>query len=271
MVSAFLRHKHHATPQERLSYETGITGSQVAHFMINYRSRNWGQAKVIRADVGGRPHKPAPAKLPPAATDILTGKSNVASPHSSSHSWFTEWMVKHSTSPFPSSSDKKKLCKKSGLTSVQVRNWFTNIRKRHWAPLRRNEKEASSLLDHCLVVMHNNEYSPGTTGGTGFMGDLQRSLAQKSLAEASGQVVKIEGFEYDPVKMEGSIKRQLDRFPRPPSSPGPPLAHRLPSRAAKGKALKELGKISDMELGGQPRPPPHYNQEEMPPLPQVNL
>ena len=84
MVSAFLHHKHHATPQERLSYETGITGSQVAHFMINYRSRNWGQAKVIRADVGGRPHKPAPAKLPPAATDVLTGKSNVASPHSSS-------------------------------------------------------------------------------------------------------------------------------------------------------------------------------------------
>ena len=65
MVSAFLHHKHHATPQERLSYETGITGSQVAHFMINYRSRNWGQAKVIRADVGGRPHKPAAVKLHP--------------------------------------------------------------------------------------------------------------------------------------------------------------------------------------------------------------
>jgi len=65
------------------------------------------------------------------------------------------WFLEHQSNPYPTRKEKAELVKKTGLSATQVRNWFTNIRKRHWAPVRKG-REPRSFLDvvvqrHMLV------------------------------------------------------------------------------------------------------------------------
>ncbi|EPZ31455.1 hypothetical protein O9G_002924 [Rozella allomycis CSF55] len=41
-----------------------------------------------------------------------------------------EWIDKHADYPFPTAEEKKLLCKKTGLTLVQLNNWMINARRR---------------------------------------------------------------------------------------------------------------------------------------------
>jgi len=45
-----------------------------------------------------------------------------------------EWFYEHLDHPYPSADQKESLSKSTGLTYLQVSNWFTNTRKRIWAP-----------------------------------------------------------------------------------------------------------------------------------------
>lgn len=45
-----------------------------------------------------------------------------------------EWFYDHLDHPYPSADQKEALSKQTGLTYLQVSNWFTNTRKRIWAP-----------------------------------------------------------------------------------------------------------------------------------------
>jgi hypothetical protein len=45
-----------------------------------------------------------------------------------------EWFYDHLDHPYPSADQKEDLSKRTGLTYLQVSNWFTNTRKRVWAP-----------------------------------------------------------------------------------------------------------------------------------------
>ncbi|KAI9503556.1 hypothetical protein GGI25_003679 [Coemansia spiralis] len=41
-----------------------------------------------------------------------------------------DWLHKHVDNPFPTSSEKKALIKETGLTKMQLKNWFCNVRRR---------------------------------------------------------------------------------------------------------------------------------------------
>jgi hypothetical protein len=45
-----------------------------------------------------------------------------------------EWFYFNVEHPYPSSAEKERLSKETGLSYLQVSNWFTNSRKRVWAP-----------------------------------------------------------------------------------------------------------------------------------------
>jgi hypothetical protein len=55
-----------------------------------------------------------------------------------------EWFYEHLDHPYPSADQKEDLAKRTGLTYLQVSNWFTNTRKRVWAPsMRMLQKDGS--------------------------------------------------------------------------------------------------------------------------------
>jgi hypothetical protein len=74
------------------------------------------------------PCNPASRLLPPAATAILR-----------------DWLVEpeHVQNPYPTREEKEHLARRAGLTVQQVTAWFTNMRKRVWLPLRRNDSGGS--------------------------------------------------------------------------------------------------------------------------------
>jgi len=64
-------------------------------------------------DMGGGKRKRARGKLPDWATTALT-----------------QWLLDHKDRPYPSEEEKAKLVSLTGLTIVQVNNWFSNARRR---------------------------------------------------------------------------------------------------------------------------------------------
>ncbi|CCD26701.1 Tos8p NDAI_0I01320 [Naumovozyma dairenensis CBS 421] len=41
-----------------------------------------------------------------------------------------EWLLDHLTNPYPTTQEKKELLKQTGLTKIQLSNWFINVRRR---------------------------------------------------------------------------------------------------------------------------------------------
>lgn len=67
-----------------------------------------------------------------------------------SNEFMIGWFLAHKTNPYPSRSERAQIAERTGLTEQQVRNWFANMRKRHWKPSRPNTKKPRCLLDYVL-------------------------------------------------------------------------------------------------------------------------
>jgi hypothetical protein len=72
-----------------------------------------------------------------------------------------EWFYDHLDHPYPTSDQKENLSKLSGLTYLQVSNWFTNTRKRVWAPsLRLINRETIDKQDDSVGDSPRTEGNP---------------------------------------------------------------------------------------------------------------
>ncbi|TYZ64575.1 hypothetical protein PybrP1_001486 [[Pythium] brassicae (nom. inval.)] len=67
-----------------------------------------------------------------------------------SNEFMRGWFLAHKANPYPSAEERAQIADKTGLTEQQVRNWFANMRKRHWKPSRLNAKKPRCLLDLVL-------------------------------------------------------------------------------------------------------------------------
>ncbi|CAI5721037.1 unnamed protein product [Peronospora farinosa] len=67
-----------------------------------------------------------------------------------SNEFLVAWFLAHKDNPYPSSDERVEIADKTGLAEQQVRNWFANMRKRHWKPNRANAKKPRCLLDYVL-------------------------------------------------------------------------------------------------------------------------
>jgi len=68
--------------------------------------------------------------LPSNATDVLR-----------------DWFLDHITHPYPSGQEKQALAQQTGLSYVQVSNWFTNTRKRSWQLMRKEHEKRGKPND----------------------------------------------------------------------------------------------------------------------------
>ena len=65
-----------------------------------------------------------------------------------------EWISQHLTRPYPTKSEKAELCEKTGMTKTQLRNFFTNVRKRHFKPVLKRGRRPRSELE--LAILEAN-------------------------------------------------------------------------------------------------------------------
>jgi len=79
-------------------------------------------------------------------------KSEPTDPDSKYTDILKNWILSpdHFFHPYPSAKDKKMLQEKTGLSGPQLKNWFTNARRRSWRPLVRtilNECNLNPILE----------------------------------------------------------------------------------------------------------------------------
>ncbi len=67
-----------------------------------------------------------------------------------SNEFMVAWFLAHKSNPYPSASERVQIAEKTGLSEQQVRNWFANMRKRHWKPKNNGRKKPRCLLDMLL-------------------------------------------------------------------------------------------------------------------------
>lgn len=56
------------------------------------------------------------------------------------------WFITHAENPYLTESSKNELSQATGLDHRQISNWFTNVRKRIWQPIKRKNKHGTENL-----------------------------------------------------------------------------------------------------------------------------
>lgn len=64
-----------------------------------------------------------------------------------------QWFFDHLPRPYPCKDDKARLAEELSLTEMQVHNWFTNMRKRHWAPIKNQKREPKTDFEARLKMI----------------------------------------------------------------------------------------------------------------------
>ncbi|PLW56576.1 hypothetical protein PCANC_01469 [Puccinia coronata f. sp. avenae] len=128
-------------------------------------------------------------KLPSAVTTILKG-----------------WLMAHTTHPYPTEEEKKKLCQETNLTMNQVSNWFINARRRILVPpsagnsvhevrqpIRRQAQSQlvraaghAGAVPPCLTIRHvgSQSHSASTSPGLSMFSPI--SVGSPHLSGAAG-------------------------------------------------------------------------------------
>jgi hypothetical protein len=107
----------------------------------------------------------------------------------------TEWLLKHSTNPYPSMDDKATLSAKSGLSTQQVQNWFINMRKRHWTPMMNGKRRPRTFLDYVILSSQQSD-KDGSSGG----------------ASPGGRGIRGKGTNYGPGSEDSPMSDGFDEF-----------------------------------------------------------
>lgn len=83
------------------------------------------------------------------------------------------WLLspEHFTHPYPTPQDQLMLMQKTGIDKKQLKNWFTNARRRIWKPMLKKQLEAGKLA---------------ATGGGGGLGELASGGGRVGASSATG-------------------------------------------------------------------------------------
>ncbi|XP_076155655.1 homeobox protein Meis2a isoform X1 [Alosa pseudoharengus] len=91
------------------------------------------------------------------------------------------WLFQHLTHPYPSEEQKKQLAQDTGLTILQVNNWFINARRRIVQPMIDQSNRAGFLLDPS--VSQGAAYSPEGQPMGSFVLDGQQHMGIRPAGE----------------------------------------------------------------------------------------
>ncbi|KAL0969676.1 hypothetical protein UPYG_G00230710 [Umbra pygmaea] len=149
------------------------------------------------------------------------------------------WLFQHLTHPYPSEEQKKQLAQDTGLTILQVNNWFINARRRIVQPMIDQSNRAGFLLDPS--VSQGAAYSPEGQPMGSFVLDGQQHMGIRPAGpmtkrkEQGGSLQGMPG-EYVPQSGPMDMSMALPGYtPTHQMSPhpsqlrqGPPVHHYLP-------------------------------------------
>ncbi|CAL8333402.1 unnamed protein product [Merluccius merluccius] len=94
------------------------------------------------------------------------------------------WLFQHLTHPYPSEEQKKQLAQDTGLTILQVNNWFINARRRIVQPMIDQSNRA---------VSHGSPYTPDGQPMGGFVMDGQTHMGIRPPGAMGGLGMGMEG------------------------------------------------------------------------------
>ncbi|RHY33222.1 hypothetical protein DYB32_001791 [Aphanomyces invadans] len=57
-----------------------------------------------------------------------------------SNEFMTAWFLAHKSNPYPTAKERAEIAALTHLSDTQVKNWFANMRKRHWKPPQPDKK-----------------------------------------------------------------------------------------------------------------------------------
>jgi len=93
--------------------------------------------------------------MSPASSE--KGNSSGKRLHKKAIAQMIAWMIQNNANPYPSNSDKDQLASSTGLTSLQVGTWMTNMRKRHVIPIINGIRQPKNRLDHLFAVLREQQ------------------------------------------------------------------------------------------------------------------
>ena len=101
------------------------------------------------------------------------------------------WLLapEHFTHPYPTPQDQVMLMQKTGIDKKQLKNWFTNARRRIWKPMLKKQLEAGKLAAGVSTTTGATTFSASLGGGEGggegglpipeLMGSFQQQQQQQ--------------------------------------------------------------------------------------------
>lgn len=128
-------------PRGRYTVIDSVLDDAIGKLQHEFEScETWIQNQFPKTPAGGIAYKKRErgalaVKYPKAQTDILM-----------------EWMIENREDPFPSEDDLCLLAEQTGLSTSQVVNWTTNVRKRNRKAVLDNKKKPHHFIDFLFLV-----------------------------------------------------------------------------------------------------------------------
>ncbi|KAI3352605.1 hypothetical protein L3Q82_005549 [Scortum barcoo] len=123
------------------------------------------------------------------------------------------WLFQHLTHPYPSEEQKKQLAQDTGLTILQVNNWFINARRRIVQPMIDQSNRA---------VSQAGPYGPDGQPMGGFVMDGQTHMGLRPPGPMGGVGMGVEGLSRS-ADHHGGVEQAPTPPPHPSSPPPSPL------------------------------------------------
>jgi hypothetical protein len=92
------------------------------------------------------------------------------------------WLLspEHFTHPYPTPQDQVMLMQKTGIDKKQLKNWFTNARRRIWKPMLKKQLEAGKLVAHGGQVVQQQNQSGMVMVDNGMLRQQQQQQGVQS-------------------------------------------------------------------------------------------
>ncbi|GLE02466.1 hypothetical protein PINS_up011304 [Pythium insidiosum] len=141
-VAPVLRSQISASSSSSLAISKLFDGKSVENFMRPLRLRPTSTASKAPTRSGKRSAATSEATAASASRRARLARE--------SNEFMVAWFLAHKSNPYPSATERAQIATRTGLTEQQVRNWFANMRKRHWKPKSSSSKKPRCLLDVLL-------------------------------------------------------------------------------------------------------------------------
>lgn len=103
-----------------------------------------------------------------------------------------KWFIQHADNPYLKEESRNELALKTGLDQRQVSNWFTNVRKRIWQPIKKKNKNKGAK-DLMLKVKFRLESEGGSLSSDGEVPspeELAHTTAKPNLTDQLNMMAK---------------------------------------------------------------------------------